>query len=190
MLVLSDMDSTLFYIFLFIHLISLITGFGAVIVIDTFGLLWMRKTVPLSRVNQTAHITQRLIWIGWTGLVLSGIGLISLKGYIDNLTAIKLFFVALLGLNGIFLHTIKKSFDSVSDSDQISPLLFFRISLASTISQLGWWGAVVIGFVHRHIDHYIAWPAHPSIWIAGMLLLISIVSLLGETLLRKKLLAY
>ncbi len=37
------MDSLIFYIFLFVHLTSLIVGFGAVLVTDFFGLLWLRK---------------------------------------------------------------------------------------------------------------------------------------------------
>jgi len=35
------MDTTAFYIFLFVHLVSLIVGFGSVLVIDFFGLLWI-----------------------------------------------------------------------------------------------------------------------------------------------------
>jgi len=80
------MASLSFYIFLFIHLISLIIGFGSVIVIDVFGLLWVLRKVDLKLVDKVAGITQKLIWIGWGGLVLSGIGLISIKGYIDNLS--------------------------------------------------------------------------------------------------------
>lgn len=184
--IITHMDTPIFYSLLFIHIISLITGFGAVIVIDFFGLMWMTKKVPLSQVNQTAHITQRLIWIGWTGLVLSGTGMIILKGYIDNLTAIKLFLVALLGLNGIFLHIIKKSLEGHNENLPLPAQALFRITLASTISQFGWWGAIIIGFLHRHIDHYINWPAHPSLWISGILLAISIAAIVGEIALRKK----
>lgn len=51
---------------LFIHLISLIVGFGSVIVIDTFGFLWLLKKVKLTFVNRVANVTQPLIWIGWS----------------------------------------------------------------------------------------------------------------------------
>jgi hypothetical protein len=67
------MESTVFYFFLFLHLISLIIGFGAVLVIDTFGLLWLFKKKPLPKVMEVAEVTQRLIWIGWAGMVVSGI---------------------------------------------------------------------------------------------------------------------
>ncbi len=180
------MDTPLFFILLFIHVTSFIVGFGAVIVIDMFGSLWILKKVKLSQVNFVAGITQRLIWVGWTGLVLSGIGLILHKGYVDNLTMIKLFFVALLGLNGLFLHFIKKSTEHIGDNDEMPALARFRITLASAISQMGWWGAIIIGFVHRHIAHTINTPSNPIMWIIGILLAIGAIALIGESLLRPK----
>jgi hypothetical protein len=125
------MDTPVFYIFLFLHLISLIVGFGAVFVIDTFGLLWLVKKVPITRVVSVARITQVLIWIGWAGLVISGTVLISIKHHIDSLTVIKLFFVLLLGLNGLYLHFTKKNFESLHDTDSVPMLYRLRIGLAS-----------------------------------------------------------
>ncbi len=179
-------ESPIFFVALFIHIVSLITGFGAVIVVDTFGLLWLLKKIPLERVTKTAEITQRLIWIGWSGLVLSGTGLILMKGFVDELTMIKLFFVALLGLNGIFLHTIKKSMEKLANPNEITPTIMFRTALASTISQMGWWGALIIGFVHRHIEHNIPYPKNPWIYMVGILLAISIVAIIGTLITRKK----
>lgn len=164
------MDSTAFYIFLFIHVVSLIVGFGSVVVIDVFGLLWLfkYKNISLKKVNDTARITQALIWVGWFGLVLSGIGLITLKGYVDNLTKIKLYFVLLVGLNGIFLHFIKHKLEALATRAQMPPRLFLQILLTTAISQLGWWGALIIGFVHRHIEHDIPWPDNPYVYMVGI----------------------
>lgn len=173
------MDTPIFYIFLFIHLVSLVIGFGAVIVIDTFGLLWFLKKVKIELVNSVANITQRLIWVGWCGLVISGTILLLYKGSIDSLTTIKLFLVLMLGLNGIFLHFIKKSFEKLQ-GDNIPPIIMFRMSLASAISQLGWWGAITIGFLHRHWQHNISWPANPWIYIFGIVFLIGLVASIGE----------
>lgn len=159
-----------FYIFLFIHLISLVVGFGAVIVIDTFGLLWIRKKVSLELVTTVANTTQKLIWLGWSGLVISGIGLIVMKGFVDNLTIIKLFFVAMLGINGIFLHHIKNNLENRN----------FRIGLASAVSQLGWWGAIVIGFLHRHWRYEIDWPPNPWLVIGIIVILITLAAIIGE----------
>ena len=180
------MNTPIFYIFLFIHLISLVVGFGAVIVIDTFGLLWLLKVVDLKRVTSVAQITQVLIWIGWFGLVLSGVVLIQSKGYVDNLTKIKLFFVAMLGLNGIYLHLTKKSIEKVLDQKVIPALYKFRIALASTVSQLGWWGALTIGFLHRQVQHNIPWPNHPVYFILGIIVIIVVAGIIGEITLKEK----
>src|SRR3989338_10746466 len=82
-----------FTLFLFIHIISLVVGFGTVLVTDFFGFLWMRRTISKTVLTQVTHSTKKLIWLGYTGLVVSGIGLLIMKGYVDNLTKIKLFFV-------------------------------------------------------------------------------------------------
>ena len=174
-----------FHIFLFIHLACLITGFGAVLVLDTFGLLWLLKKIPLSLVNKVAHVTQRLIWLGWFGMVASGLGLIIIKGYVDNLTVIKLFFVAMVGLNGVWLHFIKKSITNLGDNEPMPLLIKFRMFLATTISQTGWWGAILIGFVHRHIQHNIPWPANPWIYIFLIAGVFAVALAAGELALKK-----
>lgn len=179
------MEITPFYIFLFIHLASLLVGFGAVIVIDTFGLLWMLGKKTLVDVNKVANVTQVLIWIGWTGLVLSGSGLLYNKGFIDNLTWIKLFLVAMVGVNGVFLHTIKKQMDKLGAITELPRPLFFKISLASTISQIGWWGAILIGFVHRHIESYIPWPGNPFAIIGLLASIILLVAICGTVITRQ-----
>jgi len=176
------MDSPLFYFFLALHITSLIVGMGSVIIIDTFGLLWLLKKTDLAKVIRIAQTTQKLIWIGWGGLVLSGLGLITLKGYIDNLTIIKLFFVVLVGANGVFLHYIKKSMKKIQNNS-LSPRIIFNISLASTISQVGWWSAILIGLLHRHWRHKIDWPQSPELYIIGITALIILVAFLGKTFL-------
>ena len=139
------MDSLHFYIALFFHLAFLITGFGAVLVIDTFGLLMLLGRQTLEQVKKVAEVTQKLIWLGWVGMVVSGANLIWLKGYVDNLTKIKIFFVVLIGLNGIFLHLIKKhAVDRFQNKSDIPKIWMFRMGLASAISQTGWWGALVM----------------------------------------------
>lgn len=157
------MDNNFFFVALFGHLISLVLGFGAVLVIDIFGLLWLLKWwgVNLDLLRRVATITQRLIWIGFIGLVITGIPLLAIKGQISDLTKIKLFLVVLVGLNGIFLHYIKNALDRLGDAiDQVPANIFFRISLASGISQLGWWGATAIGFYNRHIGQPMDWTQY------------------------------
>jgi hypothetical protein len=174
------------YIPLFIHILSLVIGFGGVIVVDTFGLLWLLKKIPLKTVTNTAEITQRLIWIGWFGLVISGSVLLYQQGTIRDLTWIKLFLVAMLGANGIFLHFIKKSMERLGDVEVIPKVIMFRTSLASTISQLGWWGAMIIGFMNTNTHYRVSLPFSPALVMIVILLGISIAAIVGEIVLRKK----
>ena len=172
-----------FYIALFVHLTSLIVGFGSVVVMDTCGLMWLLGRRKMSDISRVAEITQPLIWIGWGGLVASGSALLYMKGFIDGLTWIKLFFVAMLGINGIFLHTINTRLKPLGDAP-IPGYLFFRIGLASTVSQLGWWGAMTIGFLHRQWESYIPWPSQPAVIIGIIAFTILLVAFSGEVLYR------
>ncbi|MBY0376438.1 hypothetical protein K2P96_00480 [Patescibacteria group bacterium] len=179
------MNIELYHVLLFIHLASLILGFGAVLVIDTFGFLWIIKKVKLSFVKQVANVTQPLIWIGWTGLVLTGIPLILLKGSISGLSAIKIFVVLMVGLNGIFLHTIKKSMDKLPDELPIPNIVKFRMTLASFISQAGWWTAIVIGFLNNKLKENAPTVSDPFFYIYLILGSIVLVFVLGEIFIKK-----
>jgi hypothetical protein len=174
------MDSIIFYI------VSLIIGFGSVIVVDTAGLLWMTKKIRTEGLLSVGNIGEKLVWLGWSGLVLSGLGLITFKGYVDNLTVIKLFFVLMLGINGIFLYFLKKRLENVVGGIDLRPIDYWRTGVTSFISQLGWWGAIFIGFVHRHIEHNIPWPNNPYIWILLIFTSILFIWLLGELILAPK----
>ncbi len=180
------MDTTLFFIVLFGHLASLVLAFGAVLVVDVFGLLWMLRKKALSEVFRVAGVTQALIWIGWFGLVATGIPLLVMKGLVDELTWIKLFLVALVGLNGLFLDRIKKAGEKVPDSTAPPAGLIFRMGLATAISQLGWWGATVIGFYHRHVEHVVRWPRKPALWMAAVVLAVGVAYVAGSLVFKEK----
>lgn len=183
------MYETQYYVVLFVHLISLIIGFGAVFVIDIFGLLWLLKWwgVDLNLVRRVASITQRLIWIGFIGLVLSGIPLLIMKGKVSDMTKIKLFLVVLVGLNGFFLHYIKKGLDSLGENIQAVPAkYYFRIGLASGISQLGWWGASAIGFYNRHIGQPVSWTEYYIPIMGIIVFVIGMTWTIGELITSKR----
>jgi hypothetical protein len=184
------MQETQYYIVLFVHLISLIIGFGAVFVIDIFGLLWLLKWwgVDLNLVRRVAGITQRLIWIGFIGLVASGIPLLIMKGTMSDLTKLKLFLVVLVGLNGIFLHSIKKGLDSLGENIIVVPSrYYFRIGLASAISQLGWWGASAIGFYNRQVGQPVSWSEYYIPIMGIVVFAIGMTWTIGELITSKRL---
>ena len=140
------MNTLPFYIFLFLHLTFLIVGFGAVLVIDFLGIVWIRGKISKRIFAHVTRYTRKLIWLGWIGLVCSGVGLIILKGYIDNLTKLKLFFVLMIGVNGVILGSIQKSLDK-ADGDSIPVFLKFRIVIATIVSQISH-GRIISGFIY------------------------------------------
>jgi hypothetical protein len=163
------METTAFFIFLFIHLSCLVLGFGSVLVTDLYGLLWIRDRVRFTQVISVSGVTEKFIWAGWIGMVAAGIPLIILKGEIDNLMTIKLFFVALIGINGILLHFLHKKVGIYKKGDHVPNLFMFRLVLSLFVSQLSWWSALLIGFLHRHVTSIINWPDMP--WLVSGLIL-------------------
>ena len=180
------MDTTIFFVILFGHLASLILAFGSVLVIDVFGILWIFKKKTLSEIFKVAAVTQALIWIGWFGLVATGVPLLIMKGLVDELTLLKLFFVGLAGLNGLFLDRIKKEGEKIPDTARPPARLIFRISLGSALSQISWWGATIVGFYHATVEHVVRWPHKPVLWMAGIVLAIALAFVAGTLLFRKR----
>lgn len=162
------MDTLPFYLFLAVHLVSLIVGMGAVIFIDIVGAMWIFRRADARFLVRVAGVTQKVIWLGWAGLVASGTGLIILKGYVDSLTAVKLFLVFMIGINGVALHFIKHAVGDVAAFRALPPVYRYHIIMATVVSQVGWWGAITIGFIHRHWQHYIPWPVSPWPAILGI----------------------
>ncbi len=132
---------------LFIHLISLVVGFGAVIVVDVWGLLWILNKQKLSQVMSVAGVTQKLIWLGFLGLVVSGLFLGA--HYDKPRTQLKIGLVVMLGINGLYLAYLKNWAEKLGDVKfGKSPVMFrLQMAMATTVSQIGWWGAVIIGFL-------------------------------------------
>lgn len=182
------MDSILFYVLLFVHVISFVVAFGAVIVIDSFGFLFLIKKlgVTLKLTTSVANITQRLIWLGFAGLIASGVPMLLMKGTVDELTKLKLVFVLMLGINGVYLHLIKRALERMGDVEELPASVAFRVGLSSFVSQIGWWGAFVIGFLHRHWRHEIGWPENGLLLGLFVLILVSLIGFLGEILFTKK----
>ncbi len=177
------MESTPFFIFLFIHLAGLVLGFGSVLVTDLYGLLWVWNRVRFPQLVSVSGKTEMFVWAGWGIMVMAGIPLILLKGEVDNLMIIKLFLVAVIGLNGLLLHQLHKRIVGYKEGEDVPKLVMFRLIFALTLSQIAWWGALTIGFLHRHVQSIINYPDAPllicgiflavlaGIWFAGSALL-------------------
>ena len=180
------METTPFFILLFIHLSGLILGLGSVLVTDLYGLLWLRDRARFPEVVHVSGGTEKFIWAGWGLMVVAGIPLLVLKGEIDNLMFVKLFFVALIGLNGIALHALHKRVRGYEEGSDVPALVLFRLALSLFVSQLAWWSAMLIGFLHRHVQSVIEWPGAPWLLIGLVVAVLLILLTSGEVLIRRK----
>jgi hypothetical protein len=172
------MESTAFYIVLFVHLSGLVLGFGSVLVTDLYGTLWLAGRQPYPQVVAVSAVTEKFVWVGWSIMVAAGVPLLVLKGEIDNLMWIKLFFVALIGVNGLALHRVQRRASDFGPGDELPSRFVVWSTLSLFVSQIGWWGAVLIGFLHRHVQSVIQWP--PAPWpVLGPALLVLGLGALG-----------
>ncbi len=76
--------------------------------------------------------------------------------------------------------------ERLGNPEELPKAIMFRTALASTISQIGWWSAVTIGFLHRHINDYFSWPPNQWVIMATVLILISIAVVIGELVTRPR----
>lgn len=126
---------------LFVHLASLVIGFGAVLTVDWVGLLWATRRRTIVDVLDTATNVTVPIWVGFAGLVGSGLFLEPDLG--SPLTRLKLVLVAVIGVNGLAATLLHGRLLAGTSA----PLLAVS-GLSALVSQLGWWGALVIGHLN------------------------------------------
>lgn len=138
-------DRLLRTVALFVHLVSLVVGLGAVMAVDWFAMLWLLGRRSLGDVARVGNATHTLIWIGLTGLILSGT---VLRPDLSNpLTWIKLGLVLLVMLNGLHAYSVGERLVRLQ-FDNPPRRMLRRAGIAAIVSQLGWWGATLIGFVN------------------------------------------
>ncbi len=138
-----EVDASLERVALFAHLASLVVGFGAVLVLDWCGLQWLLGRRRLAEVTRMATGMHQLIWIGLAGLVLSGILLGPQLG--DPLTRVKLALVLVVALNGVQAQDLQRRLE---EYDAAPRSLLLRLMGSAGLSQAGWWGCMVIGFLN------------------------------------------
>lgn len=139
-------DETLHSAALFVHLASLVLGFGAVLSADYHGLLWATGRCTLAEaVGATARLHVP-IWAGLGGLVVSGMMLH--PDIHAPLTLTKLGLVAVLTVNGLQAGLLGRRL-----GEAVAPVgrrLLLWGGVTALVSQVCWWGAVVIGFLNTN----------------------------------------
>lgn len=131
---------------LFAHLASLVVGFGAVLVADWFFVLWVFRRVTFGEAVRSASRLHLLVWGGLTGLVASGSLLAPDLG--SAATVLKLCLVGILAVNGVRATVLGRRMALVEGP--VPFRLLAQGGLTTAISQLCWWGAVVIGFLNAN----------------------------------------
>ncbi|MEV6769989.1 hypothetical protein AB0N05_15320 [Nocardia sp. NPDC051030] len=130
---------------LFVHLASLMLGFGGVLVADSFALRWLAGRATL---GETLRVINRLhapIWVGLAGLVSSGCVLE--PNLSSSMTRTKLTLVLILTLNGIQAWALGRRLHRRGDAPLTARLLAWGAA-TGLVSQICWWGATAIGFIN------------------------------------------
>lgn len=128
---------------LFVHLISLVVGFGSVLAVDWYGLLSLSGRVTIGDVLLTAERMTPLIWIGLAGLTVSGV---VLKPDLSSwLIVVKLCCVLGVGIVGVLALSTSRLMERQMPTP-VRPVVRRGMVLAGA-SQTFWWTAVVIGFI-------------------------------------------
>lgn len=138
-------DPLLHKVALFAHLATLILGFGAVLVVDYYGLLWLLGRRSLPDTLQGAAPLHVPVWLGVGGLLLTGMLL-----HPDPdapLTQVKLLLVLVIALNGVHATALHHRLADLKHQSPTTGLLV-RGGASAVVSQISWWGAVVIGFIN------------------------------------------
>lgn len=138
-------DMTLHHVALFTHLAALVVGFGGVLSTDFQAVMWLMGRRPLTDVIRFGAATHALIWIGLTGLVVSGVLLN--PNFSQPLTRLKMVLVLVVMLNGLGALALQHRLDR---GTRLTGRLLARATALGMISQLAWWGAIVIGFMNSN----------------------------------------
>ncbi|WP_225800832.1 hypothetical protein [Streptomyces sp. NK15101] len=138
-------DASLLTVARFFHVAFLVVGLGSVLAVDWLALLWVTGKRPLATVLDTAVSLQTPIWAGLGGLVVSGLFL--RPDLHSPLTLVKLGLVVAVTLNGLWAHRLGQLLDAHRAGTAPRGLLV-RSGLAAAVSQTGWWGACLIGFLN------------------------------------------
>ena len=132
-----------------VHVISLVASFGAVLLIDWHGLLWLVGLRHLTESTRLAAAAGPVIWAGLAGLIASGALLH--PNLSSPLTILKLFLVLAVCWNGAAMSVFRRRLARLPTNTTPAELPrtdWWILAVSSTVSQVGWWGAIIIGFIN------------------------------------------
>lgn len=134
---------------LFVHLGSVIVGLGAAVLLEFFGLLWVRGRATLDDLRRVERVVTGLAWLGIAGLLASGAFLHPNLG--DPLTDLKMLAVLVVAMNGVAMGRLTGTLARLPGHIPFSRLparMRAWCVWSAVVSQAGWWTAVVIGMLN------------------------------------------
>lgn len=140
---------------LFVHLMSMAVGFGAVVMIDLYGLQWLFGRRTLAELVELAHSAHPVIAVGIGGLLGSGV---ALRPDLDTAMArFKMVLVLVVMINGVvaqrILHRLRETLPPETRGASIPWAGFQRALTVALVSQATWWGSIAIGFITNGSRH-------------------------------------
>ena len=146
---LIDVASPVHIVALAAHILSMVAAFGAVLLVDWHGFLWLLGRRALSETIRLDGAATPLIWGGLAGMMLTGIFLE--PNLASPLTLLKLGAVLVLTLNGIMLIPLMRRLVRLPPTTSFSGLPMgqrIHLMLGAAISQAAWWTAIIVGFIN------------------------------------------
>lgn len=137
------------------HIIALVLSFGAILVVDWVGFLWLVGRRDIHDTRRLEAAAQPLIWGGLAVLLVSGA---LIKPDISSpVTQVKLLCVLVLMLNGIALAPAMRRIHELpvgTHFKSVALRLRARLLVALCISQGCWWTAVLVGLLNSTLRRW------------------------------------
>ncbi|MCX8453048.1 hypothetical protein OSR35_02830 [Paenarthrobacter ureafaciens] len=139
-----DWEPDLYHIGLAGHVVALTLAFGAILVVDWLGLLWLLGKVRIHEPSKLEALAKPLIWGGMTLLLLTGALIRPDLG--NPVTCLKLICVLALMLNGLAIGPTMHRLGTMPARTRFADLgrrIRLRLLVLVTVSQACWWTAVL-----------------------------------------------
>ncbi|MHA7247507.1 hypothetical protein [Arthrobacter tecti] len=131
------------------HTLSVVAAFGAVLLVDWVGFLWLITRRQLHETSRIESAALPIIWAGIGGLLITG-ALIN-PDMQNPFTVVKTAAVLILMLNGILLIPCMRRLNSKPHQTRFVDLdvgMRTNLLICLGISQACWWTAMIVGFVN------------------------------------------
>ena len=137
------------------HILALVLSFGAILVLDWVGLLWLLGRRDVHDTRRLESAAQPLIWGGLAILLISGALLH--PDLSSPPTQIKLVSILVLMLNGLVLTRTVKQLHLLPPATLFTAMaagLRARLLAALCISQACWWTSVLVGLLNSTLRRW------------------------------------